>query len=100
MGIVRVIATENDQLSQESLARMAALKDRPIDYSDIPKNTHEEMEEMRLMAIEKRKKQMFSLRLKTSTIDWWKSLGDGYTGVMARFLDNARNHPDWVIKCL
>jgi len=79
---------------------MAALKDRPIDYSDIPKNTHEEMEEMRLMAIEKRKKQMFSLRLKTSTIDWWKSLGDGYTGVMARFLDNARNHPDWVIKCL
>ncbi|MCL2720781.1 MAG: BrnA antitoxin family protein [Treponema sp.] len=101
MGIVRkTIDFETYQPSEESLLRMAALKDRPIDYSDIPESTPEELEEMRLMAIEKRKKQMFSLRLKTTTIDWWKSLGDGYTGIMARLLDEARKHPEWIKKCL
>jgi len=80
--------------------RLAALKDRPIDYSDIPESTLEELEELRLLAIEKRKKQMFSLRLKKSTVDWWKSFGDGYTGIMARLLDEARKHPEWIKKCL
>ena len=101
MGIVRVTATENDQLSEESLARLAALKDRPIDYSDIPKYTREELKRMRLMAIEIRKKQMFSLRLQCSTISWWKqTVGEGYTGVMARLLDKATKHPEWIKECL
>jgi len=100
MGIVRVIATERDQLSEESLERLASLKDRPIDFSDIPENTSEELEEMRLLAIEKRRKQMFSLRLQTSTINWWKALGNGYTSIMARLLDEATRHPEWIKKCL
>jgi len=101
MGIVRVTATENDQLSEESLARLAALKDRPIDYSDIPKSTPEEMKLMRLMAIEMRKRQMFSLRLQSSTISWWKeNVGEGYTGIMARLLDKATKHPEWIKECL
>ena len=101
MGIVRVTATENDQLSEESLARLAALKDRPIDYSDIPESTPEEMKLMRLMAIEMRKRQMFSLRLQSSTISWWKeNVGEGYTGIMARLLDKATKHPEWIKECL
>jgi uncharacterized protein (DUF4415 family) len=100
MGIVQVIATENESFTEEMLAELNALKNRTIDYSDIPAHTPEEMEEMRLMAIEMRKKQMFSLRLKTSTIEWWKSLGSGYTTIMARFLDEAKKHPEWVKTCL
>ena len=101
MGIVRVTATENDQLSEASLARLAALKDRPIDYSDIPESTPEEMEMMRLMAVEMRKRQMFSLRLQSSTISWWKeNVGEGYTGIMARLLDKAIKHPEWIKECL
>ena len=87
-------------LSEESLARLAALKDRPIDYSDIPKLTHEEVVEMRLAAIEKRRKQMFSLRLQISTIKWWQSLGEGYTGIMAKLLEEAMRHPEWIKECL
>jgi hypothetical protein len=101
MGIVRTTATENDQLSEESLARLAALKDRPIDYSDSPKYTREELQAMRLMAVEMRKRQMFSLRLQHSTISWWKeNVGEGYTGIMARLLDKATKHPEWIKECL
>ena len=87
-------------LSEESLARLAALKDRPIDHSDIPQITHEEFVKMRLAAIEKRKKQMFSLRLQTTTIKWWQSLGEGYTGIMVKLLDEAQKHPEWLEECL
>jgi len=101
MGIVRVTATENDQLSEESLARLAALKDRPIDYSDIPASTREEMAIGIRMAKEMRKKQMFSLRLRKPTIEWWKeTVGAGYTGVMARLLEQATKHPEWIKECL
>jgi len=101
MGMVRFTLTDDYQPSEESLKRMAALKDRPIDYSDAPEHSLEEMEEMRLLAIEKRKKKrMFSLRLPASTINWWKSFGDGYTGIMARLLDEAKNHPEWIKMCL
>jgi len=101
MSIVHFTLTDDYQPSEESLKRLAALEDRPIDYSDIPKQTKDEMEEMRLLAIEKRqRKRMFSLRLQSSTINWWKSLGDGYTGIMARLLDEAKNHPEWVKMCL
>ena len=96
----RTINFENHQISEESLARLNALDDRPIDYSDIPYQTVEEMREGRRLAIEMRKKQMFSLRLQTSTIEWWKSLGSGYTGIMARLLDEARKHPKWIKMCL
>jgi hypothetical protein len=103
MGIVRqIINTEKpQQLSDESLERLAALKDRPIDYSDIPELTSEEIAEIRRLREENRKKQMFSLRLQTSTIKWWrKTIGMGYTSVMARLLDEARKHPEWIKECL
>jgi len=102
MALVHFIRDENYKLSEESLKRLEALKDRPIDFSDIPELSKEEMEQMRLWAIEKRERQkkMFSLRLGASTISWWKSMGDGYTTVMAKLLDKARNHPEWIKECL
>jgi len=100
MAIVRVTASDTDQLSEESLARLAALKDRPIDYSDIPNHTPEQLQKMRLAAIEYRKKQMFSLRLHCSTLNWWKQFGKGYTTLMTRLLEEAKNHPEWIQQCL
>jgi len=80
---------------------LAALKDRPVDYSDIPELTPQEIAEIRRQREENRKKQMFSLRLQTSTINWWrKNIGMGYTSVMARLLDEARKHPEWLKECL
>jgi len=99
--VKREINFDNYHLSAESVARLNALDDRPIDYSDIPAQTVEEMQEMRRIAVEIRKRQMFSLRLHCSTINWWKqNIGEGYTGVMARLLDKAIKHPEWIKECL
>jgi uncharacterized protein (DUF4415 family) len=101
MGMVQsVIDTENHHLSEETVAELTRLKDRPIDYSDIPAMTHEEMQRGKLMAIKKKKKQMFSLRLQTSTIKWWKQhVGYGYTGVLSGLLEEATKHPEWIKDC-
>ena len=101
MGMVRSTATENDLLlSEEAIAELAALEGRPIDTSDIPELTPRELQEAARKAREKRKKRMFSLRLPAATIQWWQSLGEGYTGVMARLLEEAWRHPDWIKLCL
>jgi uncharacterized protein (DUF4415 family) len=103
MGIVRIISDGTEPLTEEDLAEMEALKTRPIDYSDIPNYSREELHEMRLYAEERRrqqKKKMYSLRLETETVKWWQSLGEGYTSIMAKFLDSARKHPEWVKECL
>jgi len=101
MATVHYRLNTDDPISEETLLELAALKDRPIDYSDIPKITHEEFEKGRQIAAEMRKKQMFSLRLQTSAIDWWKqNVGTGYTGVMARLLEKATKHAEWIKECL
>jgi hypothetical protein len=101
MGMVKYTLTEDSQLSEESLERLAALKDRPIDFSDIPELTPKELTAIRRQREEDRKKLMFSLRLQNGTIKWWKrTIGEGYTTVMARLLDNATRHPEWIKECL
>jgi hypothetical protein len=100
MGMVQFTLTEDTKLSEESLKRLSALKDRPIDLSDIPELTSEEITEIRRQR-EEGKKQMFSLRLQNRTIKWWQTtIGEGYTTVMARLLEEARKHPEWIKKCL
>ena len=99
MGIVRHTSDGTEPLSEEDLAMYEALENRPIDYSDDPKYTREELHEMRLYAEERRKRKvrkMYSLRLEAGTVKWWQSLGKGYTGIMAKFLDYAKKHPEWV----
>jgi uncharacterized protein (DUF4415 family) len=100
MAIVHITASENDPLSPEALARLAALDGRPIDTSDIPEASPEELQEIARQVREKRKKRMFSLRLETGALQWWQSLGVGYTGIMARLLEEAVRHPEWVKQCL
>ena len=101
MGMVKFTLTEDYVPSEEVLAELAALKDRPIDYSDIPPLTEAEIRDMRSMGKDLRKRQMFSLRLQNSTIGWWKkNVGEGYTGVMANLLEEATKNPEWIKKSL
>jgi uncharacterized protein (DUF4415 family) len=103
MGTVkRIIDTDNlQQLSEESLARLSALKNRPIDYSDIPELTDEQVADIKRQIEEGKNKQMFSLRLQKRTIKWWRdTIGIGYTTAMGRLLDEARRHPEWIKESL
>jgi len=107
MGLVRSTLYEDnppESLTEEDLKWMEEMKTRPIDYSDIPKRTREELHEMRLEAERRRKRKirkLFSLRIEAGTLSWWKLLfGKGYTGIMAKYLDNAKKHPEWVKECI
>jgi uncharacterized protein (DUF4415 family) len=102
MGMVRVISTGDEPITEESLARMAALKDRPIDYSDIPEMTDEQLAAVKRQIDEgRRNREMFSLRLYNGTVEWWReNIGAGYTTVMAQLLDEARKHPEWIKESL
>lgn len=123
MGMIRTTVDVNnpEPLTEEDLAVLAALKDRPINFKDIPKITPEERERIRrniregktqestrmyferqrLKEEKKRKKKMFCLRVQDQTIKWWKeTVGEGYTGIMSKLLDKATSHPEWIKECL
>ena len=92
----RLVMNKNHALSPPARARLKALDSREPDTSDIPEATEAELAELKRQIMEKRQKQMFSLRLSSATVQWWQGLGSGYTAIMARFLDAARQHPEWV----
>jgi hypothetical protein len=101
MGMVYSTLSEADLfLSEESMERLAALENRPIDYSDIPPITPEQSKELRRLAVEIRRKKMFSLRLPVMTIEWWQSLGEGYTSIMVALLEEARRRPEWIMTAI
>jgi len=103
MGIVRHTSDGTEPISEEDLALEKEMENRPIDYSDIPDYSREELRQMRRWAEERRreqKKMMYSLRLESGTVKWWQSLGKGYTSVMAKYLDYAKKHPEWVKECI
>jgi uncharacterized protein (DUF4415 family) len=83
---------------REEVKRAAKL---PIIYTeDAPRLSPEELAEFRKVNAGNRERVMCTLRVQRNTLDWWKSLGEGYTAVMARILDEARNYPDLLKKCL
>jgi len=98
MGMVSFISTGNEPVTKEMLGELEALKDRPIDFSDIPEMTDEELAAVKRQIDEgRRNREMFSLRLHSGTAEWWrKNIGAGYTTVMAKLLDTARKHPEWI----
>jgi hypothetical protein len=100
--VIHEYDTDNPpQPTEESLARMEALKNRPIDTSDIPEITKEQWADIRRQIKEGKNKQMFTLRLQQPTIEWWKDcIGIGYTTVMGKLLDAARDHPEWIKESL
>ena len=68
---------------------------RPVNYTDeAPKLTVKELAEFKKVNAEARRKVNCTLRLSKSSLDWWKSLGDGYTAAMSRVLEEVQNYPD------
>ena len=102
--IVKTVIREGQKPTKAQLRRLEKLKDRPISFADdCPEYTMEELEEMRLAAIKKRaeqKKEVVAIRLPQSTINKAKSFGKGYTGSLARLIENAINDKDIVSRSL
>jgi uncharacterized protein (DUF4415 family) len=74
---------------------------RPIVYTeDTPQLTKEELAEFKKVNAEGRKKIQCTLRVSKKSLEWWKSIGDGYTAAMARMLEEAQNYPDILKKII
>ncbi|MDR2048179.1 MAG: BrnA antitoxin family protein, partial [Treponema sp.] len=68
---------------------------RPVNYTeDAPRLDAKELAEFKKVNAEARRKVNCTLRLSKASLDWWKSLGDGYTAAMARLLEEAQSYPD------
>jgi uncharacterized protein (DUF4415 family) len=81
--------------TKEQIEEIRAAEKRTITYTDdAPRLTSEELAEFKQINAENRKKIPCTLRLSKQSLDWWKSLGEGYTSAMARMLEDAQNYPE------
>ncbi|MDR2124573.1 MAG: BrnA antitoxin family protein [Desulfovibrio sp.] len=72
-------------------------QERHINLDDCPELSPDALKEFAVLRAEKnrlRKRQIISVRLSPSYIEKYKTLGKGYTGVMADVLAYAADHPE------
>jgi len=88
-----------EELNRARLEYEEALKHEPVFDDDCPESTPKALAEFAAMARNLRRKQSnakrsVSVRLPSECIEQYKSLGKGYTGIMADILFFAVKDPD------
>jgi len=97
MGIIRSTVKVGEKPPKEAIkeARRAARK--PINYTkEAPRSTPEALKEfaMQRAAMNRQKRrQAVTIRVQPDVLEKYKSLGNGYTGIMADVLRIAVNNP-------
>ena len=93
--MVKETLRAGQKLTKAQIKEIRAAGKRAITYTDdAPRLTSEELAEFKQINAENRKKIPCTLRLSKKSLEWWKSLGEGYTAAMARMLEDAQNYPD------
>jgi uncharacterized protein (DUF4415 family) len=101
MDMIRETLTAGQKLTEAQIEEVRnAVKYPGVYTDDAPKLTPEELAEFRKVNAARRERVMCTLRISRNALDWWKSTGNGYTSAMARILDEARNYPELLKKCL
>jgi len=97
MGITRSTVWVGQKPPKEAIkeARKAARK--PIRYTeDCPRSTPEALKEFAHLAAERnrrKKKRSITIRIAPDILESYKTMGGGYTGIMADVLKYAVNNP-------
>ena len=87
--------------TKTQIAEIRAAEKKPIIYTnDAPRLTSKELAEFKQINAENRKKIPCTLRISKKSLEWWKSLGEGYTSAMARMLEEVQNYPDIIKKII
>jgi len=87
--------------TKAQIKEIRAAEKKSITYTDdAPRLTNNELAEFKQINAENRKKIPCTLRLSRKSLEWWKSLGEGYTSAMARMLEDAQNYPDILRKII
>ncbi len=81
------------KLTEEEIAMLKALKDRPVvPDEDCPELTEEQLNEMveeRRIRLALQRKQVVSVRLSNRALEKAKSFGKGYTSVLSQILERV-----------
>jgi len=81
--------------TKAQIKEIRAAAKKPIIYTDdAPRLSDKELAEFKKINAENRKKIPCTLRISKKSLEWWKSLGEGYTAAMSRMLEDAQNHPE------
>ena len=80
------------QLSEGAAARLDAIKDGDIDYSDIPPLADEFWKAAARSPLYRPTKQATTLRLDADVLTWLKSMGKGYQTRINKILREAMLH--------
>ena len=104
MGITRSTVRVGQKPTKEQLKQINEIAKKPIHYTpDCPESTPEALAEFAAMARARRQKKpkpMVALRVEPVTLEKYKALGKGYTGIMADVLDYVANNPEILAKAL
>ena len=99
--MVKEILRAGQKPTKAQINEIRAAEKRAITYTnDAPQLTNKELAEFKKFNAENRKKTPCTLRLSRQSLEWWKSLGEGYTAAMARMLEEAQNHPEIIKKII
>jgi len=98
MGITRSTVRVGQKPTKEQLKKIREIAKKPIHYTkDCPESTPEALAEFAAMARARRQrkvKPMVALRVEPEALEKYKSLGDGYTGIMADVLNYVADNPE------
>jgi len=97
MGIISSTVMVGQKPPKEVIKRIRKAARGPINYTeDCPPSSPEALKEFALLAIERnrrKKKKSVTIRITQDILESYKTMGEGYTGVMADVLKYALNNP-------
>ena len=97
MGITKSTVRVGEKPPKEVIQKVKEIAKKPIRYSaDCPPSTPEALKEFAHLAAERnrrKKKQSITIRIAPDILESYKTMGEGYTGIMADVLRYAVNNP-------
>ena len=106
MGMTTITVRAGQKPTKEQIKEIQAAAKAPINYTaDCPESTPAALAEFAAKAREIRQnmkvmKPAVTIRVNPSCLSKYKSLGKGYTGIMADVLDYVAQNPDILAKAL
>ena len=97
MAIIKSTVKVGEKPPKDVIKRIKQAAKYPITYTeDAPKSTPEALKEFAQLAAERnrrKKKQSITIRVAPDILESYKTMGEGYTGIMADVLKYAINNP-------
>ena len=97
MAIIKSTVRVGEKPPKEVVKRLRQAARRPINYTEeAPRSSPEALKEFAQLAAERnqrKKKQSITIRVSPDVLESYKTMGNGYTGIMADVLKYAVNNP-------